>query len=135
MRSNPFLDEIAIDFPSSGHFVERARRAFACEGASSIDEALRVEVSVSREEAYRGAILPIDVSLRATCQFCGGRGETWAELCVACDGRGDAVTAYLLHVPVPPGVVDGSRFLFHVRSPRAHSVRVEVTVAVRSLSQ
>jgi hypothetical protein len=135
VRSNPFLDEIAIDFPSTGRFVERACQAFVRDAASPIDEALRAEVSVSREEAYRGAILPIDVALRSTCQYCGGRGETWAEFCVDCDGRGEAITAYLLHIPVPPGVVDGSRFLFRVRPPRAGSVRVEVTVAIRSLSQ
>ena len=133
MRSDPFLDEIAIDFPSIGRFVERAREAFVSEGAVPLDEALQARVLVSREQAHWGTILPLDVSLWSTCHVCGGRGETWAEFCTECDGRGDALIPYLLRVAVPPGVVHGARLRLRVRAPRASSVRVEVTVAIRNL--
>lgn len=134
MRSDPFLDEIAIDFPSTGHFIERVREAFVSQGAARPDEALRAEVLVSPEEAYRGAVLHLDLTLPATCHVCGGRGETWAERCTQCGGTGDARVPYRLRVPVPPGVSDGARLGFRVRAPQVSPLRIEVTVAIRHLS-
>lgn len=133
MRSDPFRDEIAIDFPSAGRFVERVREAFVSEGAGRRDEIVRAELLVSAEEAYRGAILPLDLSLRSTCRECGGRGETWAEVCTACDGSGDALIPCHLRVPVPPGVADGARLSLRVRAPHAAPVRLEVRVAIRHM--
>lgn len=134
VRSDPFRDEIAIDFPSAGRFVERLREAFVSEGAPRLNEAVQAEVLVSPAEAYRGAIVTVDLSLPATCRNCGGRGESWAEFCTECDGRGDARVSCLLRVPVPPGVSDGARLQMRVRTPHASAVRVEVTVAIRNLS-
>lgn len=133
MRSDPFRDEIAIDFPSTGRFVERAREAFVSEGAPRRDEILRAELLVSIEEACRGTILPLDLALRSTCHVCGGRGETWAEVCTACQGTGDALIACHLNIPVPPGVADGARLSLRVRAPHAAPVRLEVRVAIRHM--
>ncbi len=134
MRSDPFRDEIAIDFPSAGRFVERLREAFVSEGAPRGNDAVQADVLISPEEADRGAILTVGLSLPATCPDCGGRGEIWAERCAECDGRGDASVPYVLRVPVPPGIADVARLRLRVKPPHASSVRVEVTVAIRNLS-
>lgn len=130
LRSDPFHDEIAIDFPSTGRFVERVREAFVSEGAPRLNEALQVRVCVSPSQAFRGVILPVDLALTSPCSLCGGRGETWAERCTACDGSGDEEIPYLLRVVVPPGIADGARLRMRARTPEGTSVRVEITIAI-----
>ncbi|HEX3703806.1 MAG TPA: hypothetical protein VHU82_10770 [Vicinamibacterales bacterium] len=125
-----FADEIAIDFPSVGHVVERMRHAFL--GEADDDAPLEAEVSVSSREASGGLVIPIAVPVRGTCPACGGRGEIWTERCDACRGSGDALFQHPVRLMLPAGVADGARFRFRVRSPHAPSVRVEVRVAVRS---
>jgi hypothetical protein len=133
VRTDPFLDEIAIDFPSTGRFVERVRHTFLGARALDCDDTLKAEVLVSSEEAYRGAILPLDIELRGTCSVCGGRGETWEEPCLECAGSGDALVPCSVRVFVPPGVAHGACLRLRVRAPHAAPVRVEVTVAIRNL--
>jgi len=125
-----FADEIAIDFPSVGRCVERARDRFL--GKPEDADVLCAEVSLSRFEASRGLVVPIDVPVRATCSHCGGRGETWTEPCADCDGTGESLYCQPVKVNVPRGVVDGARLRFRVRSPEAPAVRVEVRIAIRS---
>lgn len=125
-----FSDEIAIDFPSMDRLVERARDAFLGEPEQTVT--LEAEVSLSSGEAYRGAVVPVDVPLRGTCRTCGGRGETWAEPCLACCGTGHALVCHPVKVMVPAGVTNGARFRFRVSTPHAAAVRVEVRVAIRS---
>lgn len=132
-RSRPhdcFADEVAIGFPSAGHFMERVRDEFLGEHGGS--EILTAEVSLSRRDATTGTIVPLEVPLRATCAGCGGRGETWTEPCVECRGTGDALVRRSVRLSVPAGVADGARLSFRVRSPHAEPVRVEVRVAIRS---
>jgi hypothetical protein len=133
VRADPFRDEVAIDFPSTGRFIERARATFFADSGDDQPKTLCAEVHVSSAAAYRGAVLPVDVTLPSTCHVCGGRGETWAEPCVACGGTGNSWLRCPLTVAVPPGVADGARFRFRVRSPQGSPVRVEVTVAIRNL--
>jgi hypothetical protein len=125
-----FADEIAIDFPSVGHVVERIRDAFLGEAADA--GLVTAEVSLSSREALGGRIVPVEVPIRGACTACGGRGETWTERCAACRGTGDALFHHLVRVTVPPGVANGACFRFRVTSPHAPAVRVEVRVAVRS---
>ncbi len=131
-----FADEVAIDFPSVDHVVERLRAAFlGDEARAEIPETLgtlSTEVSVSRRDATMGTVVPLDVPMRGTCAPCGGRGEIWTETCPSCFGRGDRVVRHPLRVALPPGVANGARFRFRVRSPGAAPVRVEVRVAIRS---
>jgi len=87
-------------------------------------------ISVSRRDAYSGVTVPIDVPLRATCDQCGGRGETWAEPCAGCDGSGEQATSRQVRVLVPAGVSDGTRLRFVVSAPHGVPTRVEVTVLV-----
>lgn len=123
-----FADEIAIDFPSVDRCVERARDRFL--GESPEAAVLCAEVSLSKFEASRGLVVPIDVPVRATCDRCGGRGETWTEPCPDCDGTGQSLHRHAVNVSVPRGVADGARLRFRVTSPAAPSVRVEVRIAV-----
>lgn len=125
-----FADEIAIDFPSVGALVDRVRDAFL--GDREGVPTLTTEVSLSTREAHSGAIVPLDIPLRAPCGCCGGRGETWAEPCVVCRGTGDALLRHAVRVSFPPGVSNGARFKFRVTNPHAAPLRVELRVAVRS---
>lgn len=125
-----FADEVAIDFPSVRHFVERVRDGFLGEPEGA--EILTTQVWLSRREASAGTIVPLEVPLRGTCVRCGGRGETWTEPCADCRGTGDLCVHQPVRLSVPAGVADGARFRFRVSSPQAEPVRVEVRVAIRS---
>jgi DnaJ-class molecular chaperone len=128
-----FADEVAIDFPSVGHAVERICDRFL--GGRTEGEGrsvLQAEVSLSPREASGGLTLAVEVPVRATCPHCGGRGETWTEPCGLCRGTGESRFYRTVRVPVPPGVVDGARLRFRLRSPDATFERVVVRVAIRS---
>jgi DnaJ-class molecular chaperone len=133
MRPDCFADEVAIDFPSTGCLVDRAREAFFAGTAPDRPEILTTDMHLSSEEAYYGAVLPLDVPLRLTCPVCGGRGETWAEPCVACSGTGDYLARCTVRISVPPRVADGTLFRFRVRSEHGSPQRVEVRIAIRPL--
>jgi hypothetical protein len=130
MKSDPFRDEVAIDFPAVGRLLERARAGFVTGDDGDLHHRLTTEVRVSTAQAYCGAVVPIEVQLRGACQACGGRGETWAEVCVECGGSGNALGRHFVRVPVPPGVAHGSRLHFRVRLPHEPPVQVEVRVAI-----
>ena len=130
MANECFADEIAIDFPSVGGVIERMRDAFLGERADA--DVLRADVSLSRREAVKGLVVPVDVPVQATCPHCGGRGETWTERCHLCGGSGAASLNYPVRVSVPPGVADGARVRFRLTRPDMRPVRVELRIAVRS---
>ena len=124
-----FADEIAIDFPSVGHAVDRMRDAFLGERPGA--DLLTVELSLSKREAIDGLVVPLEVPIRGTCATCGGRGESWTEPCGPCCGTGESLFHHGVRLSVPAGVADGTRLRFRVTSPHAASVRVEVRVAIR----
>ena len=130
MPNECFADEIAIDFPSVGHAVERMRHAFL--GEPDPDDILTADIHLSSREASGGLTIPIEVPVRTTCPGCGGRGEVWTERCGGCDGTGGALFHHAVRVSLPAGIVDGARLRFRVRSPYAPPVRVEVRIAVRA---
>jgi len=139
MESNCFADEIAIDFPSAGHFVARVRRAFLAGDADGRTRGtpggdpegpITRQLCLSSKEAERGTTVPLEVLLRETCERCGGRGEIWTEPCADCGGAGDAVVPRWVSVPVPPHVTDGTRLHFRISAPREAAVRVQVHVAI-----
>jgi hypothetical protein len=125
-----FADEVAIDFPSIGSVVERVRDTFLGEQVGA--EILTTDVLLSERDAFMGTVVPLEVPLREMCAVCGGRGETWTEPCADCLGTGDSFVQRPVRLSLPAGVVDGARFAFRVRSPRAEPVRVEVRVQIRS---
>jgi DnaJ-class molecular chaperone len=130
MSHECFADEIAIDFPSVGRVVERMRDAFL--GQTVDADLLRTDVSLSQREAFAGLVVSVDVPVRVTCPHCGGRGETWAEVCTLCRGTGESKLHHPVRITVPPRVADGARFRFRIKSPDASPVRVELRVAIRS---
>ena len=129
-----FADEIAIDFPSVGHLVERVRDAFLGVRAGGPEDIAThtTEVSVSSRDASKGTVVPLEVPLRGTCSLCGGRGETWTEPCGECRGTGELLLSHPVRLSVPAGVAHGARLRFRVNRPHAAPLRVEVRVAVRS---
>src|ERR1700759_2294310 len=125
-----FADEIAIDFPSVDHVVERLRDRFLGEPPRAA--MLTTAVLLSKRDATFGTVVSLDVPVRRTCSPCGGRGEVWTDPCDACGGSGNLVEQHPLRVAVPPGVAGGARFRFRISSPGAVPVRVEVSVAIAS---
>ncbi len=122
-----FADEVVIDFPSVAPAVDRMRSAFlADERAAALSAAIRL----SRHEARDGATVPIEVPVRCTCHGCGGRGETWTEPCVRCQGSGTELLRHQLHVAVTAGVLDGTSFNFTVTPRHNPPTRVELRVLV-----
>mgnify|MGYP001476249082 CR=1 FL=1 len=122
-----FSDEIAIDFPSVDQLVPRVRDRFF--GHAEVGT-LAIRLPVSRRAAARGTPVLLDVPLRGTCDRCGGRGETWSEVCRACDGSGHTVVPHAVRVWVPAGVTDGTRLAVRVSAPRTVPVQVEVLIEV-----
>jgi hypothetical protein len=123
-----FRDEIAIDFPSMGAVVDRMRDGLL--GTADDPAAHVTAVSVSADDAHAGVTVPFEVSLPATCDRCGGRGESWAEPCGHCAGSGEQPRAHQFRLSVPAGVSDGTRFEFRFAPPQSAPARIEVTVLV-----
>lgn len=124
-----FADEIAIDFPSVTAAIDRMRSSFLGDVAEA---PVRLEIALSRVEAYRGRDVRLEVPIRRTCGACGGRGEVWGDRCGGCEGVGHDVAQHALHVAVPPGVRDGACVNVTVVPGRhAPPTRVELRVSVR----
>jgi hypothetical protein len=122
-----FADEVAIDFPSVDVALARIRRAFLADERPS---QLRTTVRLSGHEARTGATVPLDVPVHCTCRHCGGRGESWTEICALCEGTGAEVLHQPLHVTIPPGVLDGDRFQFSVTPRQNLTTRIELHILV-----
>lgn len=126
-ESRWFTDEVAIDFPSMASAVDRMRSAFV---AGERSTPLSAALYLSRREADIGTMRPLDIPVRCICRACGGRGESWAEVCVRCAGSGVELTRHQVTVSVPAGVPDGALFRFTV-TPRHHpTTRIELQVRV-----
>lgn len=124
VRAAVFGDEIAIDFPAVTAVIDRMRDAFEAAAA------LRIDLRVTRDEAGRGAVVPVEVPVRSTCGVCGGRGETWPEPCARCGGCGHSIRRHHVRVSVPAGVADGTRFRFSIAARHEAPTLVELHVAV-----
>ena len=127
-RIDWLADEIAIDFPSVSSVLDGMRHSFFGDAPQAW---LAAEVELTPQEAFWGAQVPLQISLRAVCSHCGGRGEVWQEWCLACRGRGETSANYPLRLRVPPGVRAGSRFRFSVMPPGAVPTLVEVHISIR----
>ena len=121
-------DEVAIDFPSSRAAIELFRRDRV--EPDDADAGTPAEITVSASQAIAGAMVPLDVRVPRTCEYCGGRGEVWNDRCEPCGGKGQELLPQRLTVAVPPGVVDGDRFGFTLWLERGPRMRVAVRVAV-----
>ena len=124
-----FADEIAIDFPAVGRVVDGIRDAFL--GEAEGRDVVAADVSVSRREAAGGHVVHLALPVHGMCPVCGGRGESWTEVCVSCDGTGTSLFNHPVRLALPAGVADGATFRFRLTSPQTGPVRVEVRVAVQ----
>ena len=125
--SASFADEVAIDFPSVAEVVERMQGGFLESDAAPW---ICAEVTLSPQQAFAGATVPIQVPVRCPCGHCGGRGEVWADVCRDCDGHGDLVHDRLVRLPLPPTMVNGARLTYRVAAPRGIPTRVDVRVFI-----
>jgi len=118
-------DDAAVDFPSAASAVERVKAGFL---SGERRRPLEASLSLSPAEARHGVTVPLDVPLRYTCHQCGGRGESWGESCLPCDGSGVQFSVERFRVRVPAGVVNGTSFRFSL-TPRHHpTTRVELRI-------
>jgi hypothetical protein len=123
-----FVDEVAIDFPSSTAAIDLFRRDHVePDGPGRSTEAA---ITISPRQAGLGALVPLEVRVLHTCPECGGRGEVWSAPCEPCGGQGHELSYQRLTVSVPPGVAHGDRFSFNVSPPRGPRTRVDVRVAI-----
>ena len=127
-RFDWFADEVAIDFPSVRAVVDRMRDAFLA--PEEQPRAVTTEISLSPLDAFTGTVVPLDLHVRGMCQACGGRGETWTELCPACHGSGDALFTHVVQVFVPPRIFDGACIRLQVSMPHAPPTHVDVRVTI-----
>lgn len=123
-----FSDESAVDFPSIVTMLDRIRRGLDDWGEHR--RSMSAEIRLSPDEASQGTSVPLDVPVRCTCPFCGGRGETWMDPCELCAGYGSAALTQRVHFPVPPGVPSGARFRFTVLDDLAQPIVVNLRVVV-----
>jgi curved DNA-binding protein len=89
-------------FFSSGRGA-RAGAGFAMRGSD-----VEAEISLTLEEAHRGATRTIMIEAAERCPDCGGSGTKDKQICPKCRGRGSIRRPKSLEVNIPPGVRDGS---------------------------
>ncbi|HVO10019.1 MAG TPA: DnaJ domain-containing protein [Vicinamibacteria bacterium] len=96
--------------PSREEIRERFSRNFAGVGVPKGEAVagLNVEVVLSRDEAARGLVVPIDAPVFQTCPFCGGSGRDWLFPCLYCGEEGTVERTERLHLRVPARVRAGS---------------------------
>lgn len=127
-RINWLADEVAIDFPSVSSVLDGMRHSFF---GNVPDVRLAAVVELTPQEAFWGALVPLQIPLRTTCAGCGGRGEAWDEWCAACAGTGEIAAEYPLRLRVPPGARAGSRFRYSVTPPGMAPAMIEISISVR----
>jgi molecular chaperone DnaJ len=127
-RADWLADEIAIDFPSVSSVLDRMRDSFF---AGSHGVSLSAELVLTPQEAFWGALVPLDVPLRRTCPRCGGRGEVWNDWCAACGAAGEVAAVHGMQLRVPAGVREGARFRFTVAPSGAPATSIEVRITIK----
>ena len=121
-------DEVHRDFPSVLTVLDRMRHSFFGDAAS---QERGPDIVVTPQEAFWGAVVPLDVPVRRTCIRCGGRGEVWNDWCVDCGGVGDLGARQPVNLRVPAGVRDGSRIRFRVAAPGIRPALIDARINIR----
>jgi hypothetical protein len=121
-------DEVHLDFPSVLSVLDRMRHSFFA-GERRPERAR--DIVVSPQEAFWGAVVPLDVPVTRTCAACGGRGETWNDWCVACGGQGDVPGRQAVRVRIPAGVHDGTRIRFRVSAQGIRQTVIDARIRLR----
>lgn len=71
-------------------------------------EEIRLEVSLTREQALHGGRIRVWLPVQSPCPACRGRGAVDFFGCPLCSGSGTVVDDYPVDVAFPGGLVDGS---------------------------
>lgn len=77
-------------------------------GARGGQEEIHVQVSLTREQAFRGGRIRLWVPVQTRCPACRGRGAAGLFECPHCYGSGTVVDECPLDVAFPGGLVDGA---------------------------
>lgn len=96
--------------PSADALLDRILRNFFDPGLGKGErsEALLCDVALSREEAYRGGVLPIRIPVARPCAVCHGAGSLQGRSCGGCDARGEVGSEVVIPLEIPPQVRPGS---------------------------
>src|SRR5687768_3265032 len=121
-------DEVDVDFPSVRTVLDSMRQSFFG-GATRLESG--PDVVVTAREAFWGAIVPLGVPVRRTCEECGGRGGVWSDWCVECAGIGDLPAFQAVNLRVPPGVQDGSHVRFRVSIPGIRETLIDARIVIK----
>jgi curved DNA-binding protein len=101
-RSPSGFSDFFEAFFSSGRGA-RTGAGFAMRGSD-----VEAEISLTLEEAHRGATRTITIEAAERCPDCGGSGTKDKQICPTCRGRGSIRRPKSLEVNIPAGVRDGS---------------------------
>jgi DnaJ domain len=121
-------DDVHLDFPSVLSVLDRMRHSFFGV-APCVDRA--PDIVVTPQEAFWGAIVPLDVPVRCTCARCGGRGEVWNDWCAECAGAGDGPARLAVRVRIPAGARDGLRLRFRVAAPGVRQTLIDARIRIQ----
>jgi DnaJ-class molecular chaperone len=66
------------------------------------------EMTVSLEDAHRGAVHRITLQGSSVCQVCQGTGTTGGRVCMNCRGSGQLLSPRTIDIKIAPGARDGS---------------------------
>lgn len=124
-------DDVALDFPSLRAPAERMRQAFLAHDDAAHSTSVTVDVVLLRAQTLRPRRVPVRVPLTACCARCGGRGETWGDTCLACEGDGSRDEPRYVLLRVPPDVRDGARLRYRLDGGHAPGVVIDARVRVR----
>jgi curved DNA-binding protein len=86
-----------------GSHARRGGAGFAKRGSN-----VEAEISLTLEEAHRGATRKFSLEAAEICTNCGGKGAKDNKVCASCGGRGSVHRPRAFEVDIPPGVRDGS---------------------------
>jgi hypothetical protein len=126
--SGVLADDVLVDFPSVLSVLDRMRDSFFG-AARRADRA--PDILITPQEAFWGAIVPLEIPVTRTCAHCGGRGEVWNEWCAECAGEGDLPARQAVRVRVPAGAHDGTRIRFRVAAPGLRQTLVDARIRIR----
>ncbi len=86
-----------------GRRAPRAGASYSMRGSD-----VEAEISLSIEEAHRGARRALTLQITETCPTCGGTGVKDNTTCPTCRGAGAVVRPKTIDVNIPQGARDGS---------------------------
>jgi molecular chaperone DnaJ len=124
-RPLPWTDPFEHAWPGAGG-LRRAHQPGFAEGPV-------LDVLLSRDEAARGARVPVELPVVTPCPVCGGLGAWVRPFCGACGGTGRFRSTCRLDLEIPAGIRDDTDFSCEVDGPgelRSGLLRFVVHVAV-----